>query len=204
VDVRLTELLVCPRCGPGYGLILGADRAEARRVLDGWLACVGCLGRYPVRAGFADLRWPPGGEEGAGGVPRPGSAEESLRLAAGLGVTEGWGFVLVAGAWARLAPGLAALVAGLEVVAADPALAGWREEPGVSRIAVGPGLPFRDGVFRGVALAGGGAEEAGEAVRVLAPGGRLVLEGPAAAARVAELGLELLVAGGGAVVARKR
>jgi uncharacterized protein YbaR (Trm112 family) len=72
VNLLLTDRLACPRCGPGFGLILLADRLEQRRVHQGTLGCPNCRDSFTVRGGFADLRAPPRGPlpEGlAGGDP---------------------------------------------------------------------------------------------------------------------------------------
>src|SRR5512142_2083643 len=82
MDLRLTDLLACPRCGPPHGLVLLADRVEDRRVLEGLLGCPNCGGRYPVRAGLADLRVP--GEAGArapAATPESGSAPAAAGVA---------------------------------------------------------------------------------------------------------------------------
>src|SRR5690606_14639323 len=94
------------------------------------------------RAGAAGT----GGQEAASTAGGGGGAEDAaaLRLAALLGVTEGPGFVLVAGPGAELGAGVAALVEGIEVVAVDTEPAG-REVVGVSRMAVGRVLPLAPG-----------------------------------------------------------
>ncbi len=106
-------------------------------------------------------------------------AEAAFRLAALLGVREGPGLILLAGGWASLAGRLAARIDEIEVVALDPALHGAGEEAGVSRLTAGAGLPFFSSALRGVALEGAQlAEWEGEAIRVLAPGARLVVRDP--------------------------
>jgi uncharacterized protein YbaR (Trm112 family) len=209
MHILLTDHLTCPRCGPEFGLILLAERMENRRVLEGWLGCANCREKYPIVDGFADLRTGlvealPG--EG-GSAPEEGGREEAFRLAALLGVTEGPGFVLVVGEAARLAPGIAAVVEGIEVVAVDPSLAGWPEVPGVSRLATGAQLPFFSGTMRAVALTGERAEGLlEEGARVVSRLGRLVVQGAGAgvAERLARVGLEPLVAEGETVVAVRR
>lgn len=195
----LTDLLTCPGCGPEVGLILLADRIEDRRVLEGALGCPRCQERFPVTGGFADLRrerTQRGGESGSAGtelLPRSSLAdaggeagrEEAIRVAALLGIMEGAGYILLVGPGVVAAPALAALLDGLEVVAIDPSVVAWPEERGVSRLGAAGALPLYDRSMRGVALSGAGAESLlEEAARVLAPGGRLLLE-PASAAAVA-------------------
>lgn len=205
MNVLLTDLLTCPRCGPGYGLILLVDHAESHRVLEGSLGCANCSLRYAVRGGFADLR---GG--GAGQPdrlpPEPGAdAEAAYRLAALMGVSEGPGFVLVVGPGAGLASGLAELLPELEVVAVAGSLESQGETRGISRLAYRGQLPFRTGSMRAVALTGEASSALEEGARVLAGGGRLVLEpAPAGVAeRLRSLGLEVVAADSGTVVAAR-
>jgi uncharacterized protein YbaR (Trm112 family) len=204
--ILTTDVLSCPRCGPEFGLILLAERTESRRVLEGVVACANCRERYPIRGGFADLRV--AGASGAaaeGGREPAGEADaRAFRLLALLGITEGPALALLVGRAAELAPRLAARVEHLEVIAADAALASEPERPGVTRIAVGRRLPFYDRSLRGVVLSDGAPDTLlVEGARVLAPLGRLVLEGaPAGArARVEELGLKPLAEEGGVLVA---
>ncbi|HEY8485720.1 MAG TPA: hypothetical protein VIL13_13985 [Longimicrobiales bacterium] len=209
MHILLTDHLTCPRCGPEFGLILLAERMENRRVFEGWLGCANCREKYPIAGGFADLRAgrveAPAGEGGSS--PEEGDREEAFRLAALLGVTEGPGFVLVVGEAARLAPGIAGVVEGIEVVAVDPSLAGWPEVPGVSRLATGAQLPFFSGTMRAVALTGERAERLlEEGARVVSRLGRLVVQGAGRGVveRLARAGLEPLAAEGETVVAVRR
>jgi hypothetical protein len=149
MHASLTDAITCPRCGPDYGLILLADKTDQRRIIDGSLGCANCRERFPVRAGFADLRF---GAVQAADIAAEPSQEETMRLAGLLGVTEGPALVLIAGAGAVNARAYADLVAGIEVVAAWPPLINEPDQPGVSRFATAGNLPFRSGSMRGVAL----------------------------------------------------
>lgn len=196
MHILLTDILSCPRCGPESGLILLADRIEDRRVLAGTLGCARCRGKYPVRAGVADLRAGPAAGTPADGEPEPAresDAERALRWAALMGVSGGPGFVFVTGDAAALASEIATLIDGIEVVAADRAADA--ELPGVSRIEVTDRLPFYSGKIRGVALAGATADTLlEEGARVVGPLGRIVLE-PApdlAEARLSRAGLRVI------------
>jgi uncharacterized protein YbaR (Trm112 family) len=202
MHILLTDILRCPRCGPEFGLVLLADRVEDRRVAAGRLGCANCREMYPVVAGEVDLRVP-----GAAALPEGGAAgpDEALRLAALLGLSEAWGSVLLAGAGADLADALATLVPGVEVVHAVGRLGSGEGEGRLSRLVGGAPLPFAPGSLRGVAL---GREAAGlleEGVRLLAPGGRLVVEGaPAGAAEgLAAGGLRVLLDQEGWLVAER-
>lgn len=208
----LTDLLTCPRCGPEAGLILLAHRIEDRRVLEGALGCPRCQERYRVAGGFAELRHTLAELEGgavkssggaAGGAGAASEGEEAVRLAALLGIMEGGGYVLVVGPGVTRASALAALLEGLEVVALDPSVAAWPEERGVSRLGATGALPIHGRSMRGVVLTGGAESLLEEAVRVLAPGGRLVVEpaSAAVAARVEAAGLQVRAHEGQVLVA---
>lgn len=217
MHILLTDVLTCPRCGPGFGLILLSDRLLERRIIDGNLGCANCRESYPVRGGTADFRAPaergqPAQErqpnEASGEAPPVAPGGASARLAALLGVTEGGGILLLAGAAAPLAQGVSEQLEHVEVVAAVEA--GDAAVPAggpVTRLLISDRLPFADRTLRGVAL---GGDAAGalleEAARVLAPMHRLVLEGAGAGARerVEALGLEVLAEEGATLVALKR
>jgi uncharacterized protein YbaR (Trm112 family) len=198
MHILVTDRLACPRCGPGFGLILLADRLEERRVLDGVLGCANCRERYPVHAGFGDLRPPPREELTPTEPPGGGEPEDSFRLAALLGITSGPGLVLLSGRWAGHAERLAGMIEEIEVLAAHPGLLDEAERPGVSRIMVGSRLPFFSGALRGAVVEGDGLErgvELEEVVRVLVPGARIVVSSPQPGAmeRLEGLGMEPLL-----------
>ena len=72
MNIGLVDHLVCPRCGPPFGLVLLAHEVRDRRVSEGEFGCPNCRDRFPVEGGFADLRPPPRGAgpdgEGGGGA----------------------------------------------------------------------------------------------------------------------------------------
>lgn len=180
MHILLTDLLTCPRCGPEFGLILLGERIESRRILEGSLGCPNCRERYPVRGGFGDLRAPPRNPlPPVVEQPEPTTEEdEAMRIAALLGVREGPGHLVLVGPVARAAPGLARTVRDVEVVTVASDLRAWDERPGVSRLAAGPGLPFRSRRIRGVVLDGeAGGPYLDEAVRVVGPGSRVAVLG---------------------------
>lgn len=210
----LTDRLTCVRCGPSFGLILLAEELHQRRVIRGSLGCPNCRERYEIEAGFADLRvapkheltpragsWPQTGASGEGDEPGAEAGIEATTLRQLLGMGEGPGYTLLVGraaAWAaRLAEGLSH---GAEVVALDEATRSWPEQPGISRLIAGPGIPFFSQTVRGVLLHGADAwsEDLAEAARVLAPRHRVVvLDAPEDAAdRLAAAGLQGAVRSG--------
>jgi uncharacterized protein YbaR (Trm112 family) len=209
MHLALTDRLICPRCGPEFGLILLAHQVRERRVLEGDLGCSQCKQTYPVRGGVGDLRipsedsQPPSPEESRSLDPDP---EEVLRLGALLGVTEGPGTLLVQGPAAGLGKALSTLIGGVEVVGVHSSLVDDEEEEGLSRLLLGPTIPFFPSSFRGVALSGEfGEEKLKEAARVVAPGGRVVvLNGsPGTKERLLSLGMSVLLEEEGTVVARR-
>jgi uncharacterized protein YbaR (Trm112 family) len=208
MHILLTDALVCPRCGPEFGLMVLADRMQERRVVEGRLGCANCRESYPIHDAAADLRF--GAGESAAALPDSSTGDDgeaAVRLAALMGLSGASGMALLAGPGARHAAAVHALVPELEVIAAadDPGELPPRGA-GVSRIAVTAGrLPLRGGGLRGAALTGGADDDRlREGLRVLAPGARLVVD-PApvgTAERLRALGAEVLLDQGGAVVAR--
>lgn len=204
MDVSLSDLLVCPRCGPTYGLVLMPYESAERRVRSGVLGCANCRERYPIVEGVADLRV--GATEGGAGLEsRPASssarseAEEPVRLAGLMGLAGAHGTVLVAGPAAEHAGSLAELVPDVEVVG----VAARERMADVSWLRVTTVLPFRTGSLRGVALTGSHAGLVEEGARVLGATGRLVLDPapPDAGDRLAAAGLSVAAEEGSVVVA---
>ena len=174
MHILVTDLLACPRCGPEFGLILRADELVARRVITGRLACANCRTQYPVRRGFADLRFPPSGS----GSPEPLEAEnprEALRLGALLGEGAGGRPVALVGGVAGQAGPLGGWMEGVELLAVHADLSGAEEREGISRLGAAAGrLPFLSGSLGGVAVKGAdGVYPIPELARVLAPGAGL-------------------------------
>lgn len=181
MNPELTERLICPRCGPGFGLVLRADQVEAGAVLGGFLGCSNCRVLYPVVRSVADLRPQPRSRSRtrAHGAPPPTSADASgsdtLRLAALIGVAQGPALIAVAGSVAGRAAELAALLPGVEVVALAPRFH-FAPPPGASHLLASERLPLRSGSLAGIAVAGPWAEFVlDEALRTVARSGRVVL-----------------------------
>lgn len=212
MDVSLTDLLVCPRCGPTYGLVLVPHESADRRVRSGVLGCANCRERYPIARGVADLRVgaPAGGGEGVGSrcVPssseRASDAEEPVRLAGLMGLAGARGTVLLAGPAVAHATPLAGLLPDLEVVAVVDGAVEPSSRAGISWVRVTTVLPFRSGALRGVALTGARARLAEEGARVLGGAGRLVLDpAPDARDRLEDAGLVVVAEERGVMVATR-
>jgi hypothetical protein len=131
----------------------------------------------------ADVRVPGAATRRAGKAATAGPARESsgsgeaIRLAALLGLAERRGVLVLGGPAAAHGPALAQLLDGVEVVVLEPGDGAPRSgTAGVSRFRVGRGIPLRTGCAVGVALTGPSVALAADGVRVLRPGGRLLLE----------------------------
>jgi uncharacterized protein YbaR (Trm112 family) len=224
MHILLTDILTCPRCGPSFGLILLADRVVDRRVLSGTLGCANCRERYAVTDGeirFEGDRAAAGASTSEGGTAATmGDGAAALRLAALLGVTEGPGYLLLAGDAAGHAGAIAGIVPGVEVIAvasatravtagaSDPNEDGphYADGSGVSRLSAGARLPLGTARAAGVALTGDEADLwLEECARVMAPLGRLVIEPAPAGAeqRLQASGLRVLVREADTIVAAR-
>ncbi len=219
MHLLLTDRMSCPRCGPAFGLILLAHQVTDRRIIHGEFGCPNCRDSFPVEDGFGDLRPPPRtslDEEGrdradshgenSNSEPEVAADGRALRTAALMGVTDGPGMLLIKGPSACLARSVAELVPDVEVVAIDPSLRRDPEVLRVSRLMAGPAIPFFSGTMKGVLLSGlMEARDIQEGSRVLAPGGRLVLEEPPQAARdgLESAGLKVLLEEQGVLVCQR-
>ena len=202
MHILLTDILTCPRCGPGFGLIVLADRIEDRRVLTGALGCANCRNEYAVREGVADLRIAP--SEGGAGDMAANEGDRAFRIAALSGVADRQGTVLVAGAEPALVGEVARLLPNAQMVgigASEPGDTG-----GVSWVLAGGTLPFRDRSLLAAAILGSlDPALLTELARVVRPEGRLVLDGVGswAAASLAATEWTLLLEQEGVAVASR-
>ena len=194
----LTDVLSCPRCGPQSGLILLAERVEARRVLVGKLGCPTCRSQYDVRDGVADLK-----VEETSNPPRDVVIEVD-KLAALLGVTEGPAMLLLLGMHEAGAEALADMLQEVEVIVAHDDVKPGVERMGVSRLRVGAKIPFHDRAMRGVVVSDGSSlSVVNEAARVCGIAARLVVQDASDEVRVwlAANGLRILAEQGQILVA---
>ncbi|HEY0809307.1 MAG TPA: hypothetical protein VGD49_04060 [Longimicrobiales bacterium] len=199
MNLQLTDQLTCPRCGPEYGLILLADRVEARRVYEGRLGCAKCRTHFVVKDGVADLVV---GEPADGAVDV--AASDPGRLAALMGVTEGPAMLLLLGPVERAAEEISARLEDIELIVAHGAIEAGVERMGVSRIRIGDMIPLRDGGMRAVAVANGSdAAQVRGAARVCALAARVVITNISDEVRASlpQLGLHVLAEQGETLVA---
>lgn len=218
MHLEVSELLACPRCGPGQALVVSVDRIEARRVLEGRLACPGCHARYPIRGGTvafggdadrpaAEADGASRGEAVAGPDPRGPGPDDAVRVAALLELGEGGGAVLLGSGLEAAAARVAGLAAGVEVLSLAAAGEGAAVgESGVTRLlgVCEEALPLHGGRLRGAALLGGSPAALREAARAVRPGGRVAVLRPAVHVEVLEgLPLRVLAAEASALVAER-
>ncbi len=211
MHILLTDILTCPRCGPGFGLIVLADRMDDRRIVAGSLGCANCRARYLIEDGVAHLRRPdlPALEVGetSGGPPED---DRAFRVAAATGTQPPGSFVLLISSNGALAGGIGSLLSGARLVSVTPtdtdefAEVDSAEGGSTGGVIAGSALPFRSGTFRAAAIVGVvSATVLVEARRVLAPGARIVVDLGAddTAERLRELGFEVHLDQAGTVVA---
>lgn len=194
MHLELTEILACPDCGPGHGLIAFVDRMEERRIVEGRLDCPICERRHEILGGTVYLgRAPEGGappDRSTRGAPAGAEMrlpEDAAAMAAALlGPPDKGELLVVIGAARRLASEVAELRPDAAVVtygAPSPVVedvpAHRRVHPIVSLDPRASGLPFRTGVLDGAVLFGvAGSARPARVVEALSAGGRLVVLSP--------------------------
>ena len=171
---ELVESLRCPRAHEPAALIAVSYASDGREIVRGALGCPACGAEFAIDAGVADLR------DGAAGIAPPPAKtrpadERALRAGALLGLADGAGLVVLAGAWAEAAPELAALAESVRLLAFD-APAGVAGGDGLSLARTAGGIPLLPARARGIALDAphADARTLAEAAAALAPRGRLV------------------------------
>lgn len=214
----LCESLACPRCGPPQGVIVLVERMELGRVLDGRLDCPNCETRFPLRDGIVEFG-PPSALEATPEPPRPtGDPDDAVTAAALLGIRHGRGLIVVGPGLGAAAAQISSLCGGCEVLRLEPRALPpvdsrvEEQGTGLEQGTVTPLLGVPHGMIPvlgtkaiGVAVEGGGRPLLSEAVRVLVPGGRMVVIRPVpeTEALLSELRVELLAADPRAIVARR-
>lgn len=206
----VTGTLGCALCRTKYAIRRGVARLDAPAGAGAADAVPASGGggidaAQPLPGARLDRRMPPadGADARAPGV----GADEPMRWAALLGISDGPGHLLIVGPAAACAAAVADIVADVEVIAAtntdgeipDPA-------PRVSVLRIGGELPLCGGRIRGVAVSGSAADRMLEsAARAVAVGGRLVLRpAPADAdARLAHAGMQVLARQNDTLVAQR-
>ena len=202
--LELTEILRCPADHEESYVVCVTYAVLGSHVVRGVIGCPVCLAEYPIVEGVADLRGQ--GHRGTGaqghsdGAPVAGplTAESAATF---LGLRGPGGYVLLAGASARLAGALAALVPGVHVVCVNAPDALPRAAA-ASYLRAANGMPVKSSWMRGVVLGADCAGEPwlGEGARVVLEGLRVVVEDE----RAAPEGVTELARGGGVSVWERR
>lgn len=182
--IEIAERMRCPASHSPTPLVVVARRTLGRDLIEGVAGCPTCYAEASISGGNVQFSAAGEGIEKdadatAGPAATAAARESSLgaldardRLRAQLGLAEPGGAVLVTGEYASLAAALAA--------DADVAVVSWNtaapEAPGVSAVWVPrPVIPFSDATFRAAALGAHTPPEiVREALRAVAPGGRVV------------------------------
>lgn len=215
--IELSEVLVCPDCGPDANLVLMVDRREGRRVLSGTLACSRCDARYSVRQGVIRLGEPEPGSPSAGPAD---AGDVATEVAALLELHRRAGVVVLGPGLAPVARRVAALAERADVLLVTPG--GGRSmgeegsdeegsdegESGGLTVAAGVpdgDLPVRARRLSGVALLDPSVAHVRQGASALGPGGRMAALRPSAGARraVEASGLEVVASEERAVVAER-
>jgi uncharacterized protein YbaR (Trm112 family) len=205
VHIELTEMLRCPAAHEDSFLVLSTGELVGRMVRSGILGCPVCHREYPITKGvvqFSDPGRPAPPPLAAAPAPARGPRPDAQTLQALLDLSGPGGYVVLVGAAATHAAGLAELMGGIHFVGVD-APPDIVEQPVLSLVAGAPGIPLRSAMARSVVLGPDARTTAwlAEAQRVLLRGRRLVVEG---AAVTPPAGVTQLAAGQGLWVGEKR
>lgn len=193
---ELTEFLCCPRDHvEAHAVCLPLEMA-GRDVVRGVVGCPVCQAEYPIADGVVDFA-----EGTSAPVRRCAGALSAPALATILDLRGPGGFLLLAGAAARLAADLVPLVPDVHLVGVN-APEGAARAQGCSLLRAPGRLPLTTSSMRAVVL---GADVAAppwlaEGVRVLLHGLRLVVEDE----RASPAGVAELARGAGLFVGEKR
>ncbi len=212
MHIELTEMLRCPEPHEEAFLVMSTGEMLGRMVRSGTLGCPRCHREYPIAQGV--VMFSSGGSRGAGSIPpaspppspAPGAPlaprVDAQSLQALLDLGGPGGYVVLVGAAARHAVGLAGLIGGIHFVGVN-APADMEELPVLSLLACDTMLPLRQGIARAAVVGPDrvGAWWLAEAQRVILHGRRLVIEDEAA---IPPPGVTRLAVGQGLWVGEKR
>src|SRR6266513_4857894 len=196
-------MLRCPEPHGEAFLVMSTGEMLGRMVRSGILGCPICRREFPVVKGIVDFSGKGKGETGNVGDTQPTfpisrfpfPAVDPETLQALLDLSGPGGYVVLVGSAARHAVGLAGLMGGIHFIGIN-APADVEELPVLSLLACETMIPLRRAMARAVVV---GLERASppwlnEALRVLLPGRRLVIEDELASAPA---GLKQLAVGQG-------
>ena len=168
-------MLRCPTAHEESFLVMSTGEMLGRMVRSGILGCPVCHREYSITRGVVQFSEP--GRPAAPTPAAPRSRPDAQTLQALLDLSGPGGYVVLVGAAATDAVGLAALMGGIHFVGVNPP-PGVEELPVLSLLAGAPGIPLRSAMARSVVVGpdATGASWLAEAQRVLLRGRRLVIE----------------------------
>ena len=147
---ELVDTLRCLSIHEESWLVAAADEIDGRHIKRGLLGCPVCHARYPIEQGIADFtggdRVPIALDEGIA----LGDESVAMKLAAMLDLTEPSGYVVLVGAWARVAAALREVVPVMVLAVNPPPDVAMGD--GVSGVATIDRIPVAAGSARGIAL----------------------------------------------------
>jgi len=202
VHIELTEMLRCPESHGEAFLVMSTGEMLGRMVRSGILGCPICRREFPIVKGIVDFS----GSEPSADATHPASRIPHLvdpeTLQALLDLSGPGGYIVLVGAAARHAVGLAGLMGGVHFIGIN-APADVEELPILSLLVCPSMIPLRQTIARGAVVGSDrlGSEWLAEARRVVLPGRRVVIEGEDVPVPV---GLTRLAAGEGLFVGERR
>ncbi len=180
MHIELTEMLLCPEPHRPDVLVLSTGEMMGRMVRSGIVGCPVCRREYPVANGIVNFTGSEQREREDVIEATPPPPVDPQTLQALLDLSGPGGFVVLVGAAARHAVGLAGLMSGIHFVGINPP-PDAEELPVLSLLRCQAMIPLRAAMARGVVVGPDtlGASWLAEAQRVLLRGRRLVVEAEA-------------------------
>ncbi|HVH08391.1 MAG TPA: hypothetical protein VM736_01210 [Gemmatimonadales bacterium] len=206
MHIELTEMVRCPEPHAEAFLVLSTGEMLGRMVRSGMLGCPVCRREFPIVRGVVTFSHPaPGGQKAlatpaAAAAPRPPVDPPTLQAL--LDLSGPGGYVVLLGAAARHAVGLAGLMGGIHFVGVN-APPDVEELPVLSLLVCDTMIPLRHAIARAAVVGPDYLASAwvAEARRVVLPGRRVAVEGDDVQLPV---GLARLAAGQGLLVGERR
>jgi uncharacterized protein YbaR (Trm112 family) len=199
VHIELTEMLRCPEPHGEAHLVVSTGEMVGRMVRSGILGCPICRREFPIIKGVVHFSAP---THPASRISPLAAPVDSETLQALLDLSGPGGYVVLLGAAARHAVGLAATMGGIHFVGID-APEDVEELPMLSLLECDAMIPLRQTMARAVVVGRDRLEKMwlAEARRVLLPGRRLVVESDQA---VVPAGITRVALGQGLFVGERR
>ncbi len=178
MHVNVIELLRCPAGHAESSLVASATRQIERRIIDGSLGCPVCGAEYPIAGAVADLRATPASaldSESPSQEAAP-NEEAAVRLAAQLDLIEQGRVLLLAGAYAAMAPALSVMFDASCIALGVPQHAERHVAEHASVLRVDAIVPLAQSSLHGAAIDGARISQFGlsQVSALLKPRGRLV------------------------------